>query len=299
MTGNIFAIQRYSLHDGPGIRTIVFFKGCPLSCVWCHNPESKSPRPQLLYEPEKCASCGRCVAVCESGARAIADRRLDFDRTRCTVCTNCVEICPMSANEIKGERIDVVSVIAEVKKDKIFYESSGGGMTLSGGEPSMQPEFALALIDAASAEGIGCAVETCGSGSTEFYRETAARGVRFLYDLKALDDTKHREYCGVSNKHILENLELLFSLGSDVTLRLPLIPGYNDSESDLSLLKAFLDAHSSYFEVAEILPYHDLGTAKERRLGLVPAVISPGERHTGEWLAALSGDKYKVQLSNL
>lgn len=298
MTGNVFAIQRYSLHDGAGIRTTVFLKGCPLSCVWCHNPESKSPRSQLLFDAEKCTSCGLCVQACQSGAREVRDDRLEFDRTSCTVCARCVTVCPTSANEVKGEPLDVDDVIREVVKDKIFYDSSGGGMTLSGGEPSMQPEFALALIDAAVAEHIDCALETCGSGSDKFYRETAARGVRFLYDLKALDDTKHTKYCGVSNRRILENLSLLFSLGADVTLRLPMIPGYNDSEQDLYLLKSFLDAHAGQFVRAELLPYHNLGTAKERRLGLEPRDIPNGEDFTERWLDALGGSGYEIQLSN-
>lgn len=298
MTGNVFAIQRYSLHDGAGIRTTVFLKGCPLSCVWCHNPESKSPRPQLLFDAEKCTSCGLCVQTCQSGARGVRDGRLEFDRTSCKVCALCATVCPMSANEVKGELLDVDDVIREVIKDKIFYDSSGGGMTLSGGEPSMQPEFALALFDAATAERIDCALETCGSGSDKFYRETAARGVKFLYDLKALDDKKHIKYCGVSNKRILENLSLLFSLGANVTLRLPMIPGYNDSEQDLYLLKSFLDAHAGQFVRAELLPYHNLGTAKERRLGLMSETIPNGEDFAERWLGALGGSGYELQLSN-
>ena len=222
-TGTIFALQRYSLHDGPGIRTTVFLKGCPLDCIWCHNPESKSPRPQLLFDSEKCGSCGLCVPLCESGARILIDSRLNYDRARCTVCGRCAAACPASANEKKGETADVESVIAEVKKDSIFYQSSGGGMTLSGGEPSMQPEFSLALFDSAKSSGISCAIETCGSGSADFYRESAARGVLFLYDIKALDEQKHCEFCGISNWRILENLERLFSLNVDVILRLPII----------------------------------------------------------------------------
>ena len=238
------------------------------------------------------------MQACQSGARGVRDGRLEFDRTSCTVCSRCTEVCPASANEVKGEPLDVDDVIREVKKDRIFYDSSGGGMTLSGGEPSMQPEFALALIDAAVAERIDCALETCGSGSAAFYRETAARGVKFLYDLKALDDKKHTKYCSVSNRRILENLSLLFSLGADVTLRLPMIPGYNDSEQDLYLLKSFLEAHAGQFIRAELLPYHNLGIAKERQLGLMSETIPNGEDFAERWLGALAGDRYELQLSN-
>lgn len=296
--GTVFSIQRYCLHDGPGIRTTVFLKGCPLRCVWCHNPESKDPAAQLLFDGEKCTGCGRCVAVCSMGARSICGEGLLLEREKCTACGACVPVCPARANEIKGEVTSVSTVMDEVTKDRLFYEASGGGVTLSGGEPAMQKDFSLALLSCLRDKDIDRAVETSGMGDPEFFENAAALDTLFLYDIKALSDEKHRALCGASNERILSNLDLLFKIGARIILRLPLIPSYNDSPEDLRLLREFLSRHKGKFLHGEIMPHHNLGVAKERRLGIPPLKIESGEDYTEGWLSALSGEGYEIQLSN-
>ena len=229
-------IQRYCVDDGEGIRTTVFLKGCPLRCVWCHNPETYSAIPQLMQRREKCTSCGKCVTVCPAGARTVTADGVIIDREKCTVCGKCAEVCPASACEVCGKEMTVAEVIAAVERDKIFYETSGGGLTVSGGECSLHPEFTLALISAAKERGIGTAIETCGFGKSGFFREAAELGVSFLYDIKEIAPGKHKRLCGADNALILENLEMLSGMGADMTVRIPLIPGVNDSDGELSAM---------------------------------------------------------------
>ncbi len=263
--GIIFNIQRYCLHDGDGIRTNVFFKGCPLRCIWCHNPEGMKSTPSLAYNREKCTLCGRCIPTCK--ARTIVDGAVIYDRSKCDGCAQCVGMCLAGANELFGKNVTANEVMNEARKDNIFYETSGGGITLSGGEPSMQPDFALAIIEKAKNEGIGTAIETCGYGERDFYKKAFEMGATFLYDLKCMDSERHKELTGVPNERIIENLETLFSLGADVIIRLPMIPGVNDNAEDLDLLCAFLKKHEGKYRYAEIMPYHSFGVAKAERIG--------------------------------
>lgn len=263
--GTVFNLQRFCLHDGDGIRTCVFLKGCPLDCIWCHNPESKSREPQIFFTEDKCTACGRCLELC--GARSIADGVLTLDREACTACGRCAELCPNGANDRVGREMSAEEVFDEVLRDRIFY-ADGGGMTVSGGEPSYQGEFTLELLRLASQAGISSAVETCGSGTRDFYAEAAALGCCFLYDLKCIDPARHRELCGADNRHIIDNLLYLFTVGADVIVRLPMIPGANDSEADIAALCAFLCEHRGAYRYAEIMPYHPLGIGKAARLGV-------------------------------
>ena len=264
--GIVFNIQKFCLHDGDGIRTCVFLKGCPLRCIWCHNPESLERTPSLAHTKSKCTSCGRCLATCPG--RSIVDGKLTIDRDKCTLCGECVNACLMNANEVLGREMSAEEVFAEVLKDKIFYESSGGGITVSGGEPSYQPEFTLKLLEMAKEAGISRAIETCGIGSRDFYTAACDMGTTFLFDIKCIDAARHRELTGADNAHILSNLTYLFDRGADVIIRLPMIPGCNDSEADIKNLCMFLNTHKGKYRYAEIMPYHTLGIGKSERLGV-------------------------------
>ena len=254
MTGEIFNIQKFCVNDGPGIRTTVFFKGCPLSCVWCHNPESRSVKKQILCYPDKCVGCGRC-------AHLTVDTP-DF-------------FCPNGAKEICGRTVSTDEVIAEVMKDKTFYENSGGGMTLSGGEPLFQPEFALELLQKAKKEGLHTAIETCGFAAKDTLRKIAAYTDLFLFDFKESVPALHQQFTGVDNRVILENLKLLDELGKDIVLRCPIIPGYNARPDHYAAIARVAEKFNHIIGV-DIEPYHSLGEGKYRALGKdVPEITMP------------------------
>ena len=265
--GIIFNIQKFCIHDGDGIRTCVFLKGCPLRCIWCHNPESLEKAPELSFSKQKCTSCGRCLTVCKT-ARSIENGTLTIDREECINCGSCVDICLNDANEIIGKEMTTAEVISEVLKDKIFYDTSGGGITVTGGEPSYQADFTLELLRLSKASGISIAIETCGIGSRDFYKDAADMGTTFLYDIKCIDSRRHRKLTGADNSHIISNLEYLMDRGADIIIRLPLIPDCNDSDEDIALLSAFLKKHSGRYRYAEIMPYHTLGTGKSEKTGV-------------------------------
>lgn len=273
----VFDIQKFSIHDGPGIRTTVFLKGCPLRCLWCHNPESRSPRPELFFNPEKCLSCGACVEACPRQAHRVPPEGGHLlDRSRCTVCGTCAALCPASALELCGKSMRLSEVLSEVRKDRAFYENSGGGMTLSGGEPMMQFEFVRALCEAAKrAPGIpNIAVESCGFAPVEHYRELLPWIDLFLFDVKTLDPEKHRRYTGVPLEPILRTLRFLDDSGAAISLRCPLIPGWNDSEEEQRKI-AELANTLRHVRSIDLEPYHSLGEAKARRLGKEPEFTAP------------------------
>lgn len=258
-TGIIFNIQKFSIQDGPGIRTTVFLQGCPLRCQWCHNPESQSFRPRLLLFPERCIGCGRCQPVCEQQALQ--------DPARCQHCGRCAAVCPALARELAGREVTVEEVLQVVEQDRVFYEESGGGVTFSGGEPLAQPAFLLALLAACRNRGLATAVDTSGYAPAEVLTNIAPYTDLFLYDLKLLDSEQHHHYTGVPTEPILDNLRLLFQLKRRVFLRLPIIPGINDSEEQLLALSAFL-RELGEVEQINLLPYHALARDKYRRLQL-------------------------------
>lgn len=291
MYGNIFDIQHGSVSDGDGIRTTVFLKGCPLRCKWCHNPESQSVKQQLMFYSFKCTGCKSCLAECS--ARSF-DEGLIFEREKCINCGKCVDICRADANQLCGKRVAALEVINEVAEDLPFY-SDGGGMTISGGEPSMQPEFALELISLAKERSIGTAIETCGHGSTDFFERAFELGATFLFDIKELDSETHRELTGVGNELILSNLDRLFELGAKVVMRLPLIPGANDSEAELERLKSFLTEKRGKYIRGELIPYHRLGKSKEEALGMIgTAYDSIGAKARAAELAEFLGNGVRV-----
>jgi pyruvate formate lyase activating enzyme len=264
--GLIFDIRKYSIHDGPGIRTTVFFKGCPLHCLWCHNPEGQSFTPELMVRPGRCLKeCLECLPVCEPTALSrVADTPV-LDRKKCTACGICADVCPTQAIEIVGRRLGVSEVITELEKDRIFFEESGGGVSFSGGEPLAQPDFLEALLAECRKKEIHTTVDTCGFAPAEALEKIAGKTDLFLYDLKLMDEDKHKEYTGESNRIILENLKRLSHRQKNIVIRLPLLPGINDDETNLSQMAAFLRSLGGISHVS-LLPYHRLGKDKYKGL---------------------------------
>ena len=265
--GTIFNIQKFSIHDGPGIRTLVFFKGCPLRCLWCCNPESQSPEPEHGYNPEKCFGCGRCVARCSHGVLSLKeDRTLDIRRDLCRAeCPDCVKVCPDKALVFYGKRYSVEEVLKVVEQDALFYTRSGGGLTVSGGEPLMQPEFLRELCKEARRRRIDVAMETSGFASEEVFLSVMPWVGYLMMDVKHMDDDTHKRITGVSNQRILSNIRALRHEFPDKPLRIrtPVIPGLNDSEENLMATSEFARSLGAEYE---LLAYHSMGRSKYRSL---------------------------------
>ena len=266
-TGEIFDIKKYAIHDGPGIRTTVFFKGCPLSCWWCHNPESLGTATQRLYRGERCIGCQECLAACSNGAIRQFEDQLQWIAADCRYCRICAKVCPAEAVEFIGQTMTVDEVVAEIAKDTLFYDQSGGGVTISGGEPLMQPSFLIQLLDACGEQGLHRTVDTSGQADTQTLLETALRTDLFLYDLKHMDPEKHYHYTGVSNDMILPNLKQLSRQGARIIIRLPVIPGINADEENIARTGALAAALPGVIGIS-ILPYHCAAEAKYRNLDL-------------------------------
>ena len=264
MTGRIFAIKRFAVHDGDGIRTTVFFKGCPLKCLWCHNPEGMSFSPQLAYYSHKCICCGEC-ATCHAGAITNIDGKYVTDREKCTACGECADKCSFSARELFGREVDVESLAQELCADRSFFESSGGGVTLSGGECLAQPYFALALLKSLKEKGINTAVDTCGSVSMEILQSVIPYTDTFLYDIKAIDPEVHKRCTGRDNSIILSNFDFLCSQKCDIEVRIPFVVGCNDGEFEK--IGEFLKGKP--IKKVTVLKYHDLARSKFASLGMV------------------------------
>ncbi len=266
MIGTVFNVQKFCTSDGPGIRTVVFLKGCPLRCAWCHNAESQRKTSELMYHGDKCVYCGKCAVVCEQGVHIVNGTTHTLERDKCISCGKCVEACLTDALELKGTNVTVDEIIADVMKDKVFYDNSGGGITLSGGEPTAQLDFTLALLKAARNNGLHTAIETCGYTSAENIKAVAEHVDLFLYDVKHTDSALHEKYTGVPNERILENLRLIDSMGKKIVIRTPIIPDVNDTDEHFTALAA-LASELKNVEKLEIEPYHDLGNAKYEQLG--------------------------------
>lgn len=295
--GILFNIQRFCIHDGDGIRTCVFLKGCPLRCVWCHNPEGLESTPTLSFHKQKCTSCGRCLSVCP--ARSMQDGALEIERGKCLSCGRCAHVCLNDANEIIGKEMTASEVVKEVLKDKAFFDASGGGLTVTGGEPSFQPAFTSDILACAKEHGINLAIETCGIGSRDFYERAADLGTTFLYDIKCLDPARHRALTGADNAQILSNLQYLMDTGADVILRLPMIPGCNDSDADIAMLSAFLIENKGRYRYAEMMPYHALGTGKSEQIGAAAAYAhdNAGDAEISRWRSLFAAHGADVRVS--
>ena len=266
ISGTVFDIKRFAIHDGPGVRTTVFFKGCPLSCWACHNPEGQHPGADLFMRDERCNACGDCLDVCPAAAISEDGTAVRVDRFRCDLCGACVDACLRGALELAGRSMTVDEVMAELERDIVYYDESGGGVTFSGGEPLFQPEFLEALLHESRRREISTVVDTSGHASPVIIRSIADMVDHFLYDLKLMDDARHQEFTGVPNSSILENLNWLSEHGASLTIRLPLIPEVNDDEANLSALGRFLSSLAQLHPV-DILPYHRTGADKYARLG--------------------------------
>ena len=275
MTGRIFAVKRFAVHDGDGVRTTLFLKGCPLRCRWCHNPEGLAGVKQLAFYAHKCVGCGICASLCPEGAQTLSPRRID--RARCRLCGKCVSECPESAMELFGETVTPESLLPKLTEDRDFYRESGGGVTLSGGECLLQPSFCAELLRLLKDEDISTAVDTCGFVPWENFEAVLPNTDLFLYGTKAIDENTHLRGTGSSNAQILENLQRLCRAGAEIEVRVPFVPGFTDGE--IPAIGAFLQSCGSIRGV-RVLPYHDYARTKYAALGLpdtLPEILPTAE----------------------
>jgi len=265
--GRIFAIKKYAIHDGPDIRTTVFFKGCPLSCHWCHNPEGLNNKIELIWLADRCVGCKECIDICHHGALSSGDKGILRDMEICTGCGSCAVNCPAIAHQSTGWEASVDEIMDEIKKDIPFYDQSGGGVTFSGGEPLMQPEFLLELLHRCGELEIHRAVDTSAYASTDLLLTIAQETDLFLIDIKHMESSKHLEFTGVKNEAILANIEALAAAGKEMTIRVPLIEGINTDAANLIGSADFIVSLESVSQV-DLLPYHSIAGAKYRKLDL-------------------------------
>lgn len=272
--GIVFDIKRFAINDGPGLRTTVFLKGCPLSCSWCHNPESRDFRPSLQFWPDRCIRCFKCVEVCPEGAVAVSGGLPVTDPALCLTRGCCAEACPARAREIVGREFSVREIMEEVSRDLVFYEESGGGVTFSGGEPLAQPEFLSAVLSACRGEGIHSVLDTSGYAESGLFIDIASLADLVLFDIKAIDPEAHLRLTGVYNEEILDNVTRLSEEGIATLIRIPLIPGMNDDERNIRETGVFVSNLSSVTGV-ELLPFHSMAREKHERFSI--PYHGPGE----------------------
>jgi pyruvate formate lyase activating enzyme len=264
--GTIFDIKRYAIHDGPGIRTTVFLKGCSLRCKWCQNPEGQETNPEILLRSSRCTGdCNECVSVCPQDAVSKDGNSVQIDKAKCDLCAKCEDVCVYEALQVVGREVTVQEVMDEIEKDKIFFDESGGGITFSGGEPLVQLDFLEALIRKIRKKNIHVTLDTSGYISFEDLDRISDKVDLFLYDLKIMDDEKHEKYTGVSNKLILENLRRLAEQGKSVIVRIPLISGINDDNRSIHMFVDYLQGLKSIKQI-NLLSYHRGGSEKHKRL---------------------------------
>jgi pyruvate formate lyase activating enzyme len=265
--GLIFNTQSYSIHDGPGIRTTIFLKGCPLRCHWCSNPESQSPQSEIMLFDRKCIKCGKCIETCPKKAITVVNDTRTVNWAICNQCLQCAEVCPAEAIERVGNYMSQEELVAQIEKDRPYFENSGGGVTFSGGEPLMQWEFLLGVLKKCKEKNIHTALETCGHVAGDIFQEVLRYVDLVLYDLKHLDPVRHKEGTGVTNRLILENLEKISQGNIRFWLRVPLIPGFNDSPEYIKTLGEF--ASETRAEKISLMPFHCWGEGKYERLGKI------------------------------
>ena len=292
-------IQRFSVHDGPGIRTVVFVQGCPLRCKWCQNPEDLRVKPQLLFNPGECIGCGECLKACSRGATVLGnEERISIDRDTCIGCGDCVTVCHPGARKLSGKNLTVQEVFREILKDEEFYKNSNGGVTLSGGEITMFPDFAAELLQLCRNHGIHTAIETCGYASWENMEKTAGFCDLVLYDIKVVDPLKAQKWTGVDNELILENGRKLAELGKSMIIRVPLITGVNDDTEEFSKIVDFTISLRTV-KTIHILPFHHLGKSKYEMLDLeysLAEVAEPDEESIQRCVAVAEGSGLRVSV---
>ena len=294
MTGIISNIQRFSLHDGPGVRSTVFFKGCPLRCLWCHNPEMFEFGLELRYKRADCVFCGTCVKTCPVKALRIENNEIAYTYMKCEKCFACARECPTGALAVAGQEMTVGEVIQEALRDAAMYDRTGGGVTLSGGEASAQYAFTLALMEALKAEGVHIALDTCGLCEPERLMTPASLSDLVLFDLKHADPEAHRAQTGADNRVILNNLRALGEIGKPIEARIPVIPGYNDCDENISAMAKII-ASNPHVKSAVLLGYHPLGRAKIynfNQQGCLPDIVLPKQarmRELADRIQALAG----------
>ena len=300
-TGTIFDIKKFAIHDGPGVRTTVFFKGCPLGCWLCHNPESQAFEPELMVRAGRCNLCGDCIEACPEDAISLNDKTVHIDRYRCDLCGACADACLPGALEVAGREVTVAEVMAEIEKDAVFYDESGGGVTFSGGEPLSQADFLLDLLAACRARGINTVLDTSGHAAPAVFQRVAEQVDLFLYDLKLIADDRHEEFTGEGNGTIRENLRWLAERGAEVVVRFPLIPGINDDPENVAALGDFVSSLPTRYPV-DILPYHRLGVDKYAHLDRahrIPELQPPSEDAIAAVAGRLKGYGLRVMVKGL
>ena len=277
----VFDVKRYAINDGPGIRVTIFLKGCPLSCRWCHNPESISPRVQKMYTSSKCIGCGECVKICPIEACELTPDGIVTDNSICLHCGECAKVCPALATEMSGRYESIADLLKVIENERPFFDQSGGGVTFSGGEPLLYPEFLIRILDACGELNIHRTIDTAGLAKTQTLLEVAKRTDLFLYDLKLMDSEKHKQWTGVGNRRILQNLEELAKTGADIQIRIPLINGVNSDEQNIKATAEFVAALPGPHKSVSLLPYHNVAGGKAAKLGQEydpGAMAEPGEQ---------------------
>ncbi|MDF2634090.1 MAG: glycyl-radical enzyme activating protein family [Pelosinus sp.] len=293
----LFNIQKFSVHDGPGIRTTIFFKGCPLTCQWCHNPESQSYQKEILLDADRCTLCGQCEKHCSQQAIRRENNQLLYDDGRCNYCEMCIDHCYNNAREVAGQEYTVQDLMKEIQKDKAFYEQSGGGVTLSGGEVMTQIDFAEELVQACKEQGIAVAIDTCGYAPSENFLRIMKDVNVFLYDIKLMDSQAHEEYTGRGNALILENLALLSNHGANIQLRLPLIEGINTNDEHIQDIMNFIA--NLRIDSISLLPYHHMGQCKYKKMNIKKTLATlsrPSDLRLEEIQSMFQQEQYEVKI---
>lgn len=285
----IFDIKRYAINDGPGIRVCIFFKGCPLNCRWCHNPESIAPQAQKMYTATKCIGCGECVKVCPQQVCKLTADGIVTNAQLCNRCGKCAEVCPSRATEMSGRYRSTAELLEIIEKERPFFDQSGGGVTISGGEPLLFPEFLCELLDACGQRQIHRCVDTAGLVKTATLLEVAKRTELFLFDLKLMDSARHKHWTGVGNELILQNLQALAQSGAAIQIRMPLISGVNADAENITATAAFISQLPGRKKSVSLLPYHASASGKDLKLGQSRGLSGMAEPSTTELRSAIEG----------